>query len=419
MLEEILSQIARICLGNEKLIFAALLLCLTPTLIMSGIIVVVMHIAYSNHLHAKFRETLKELNAEHKKEKTSITRNFKSNLEQISKNNAELTNQISEKTRTIESHENLIENLTRTIGDMKDQLEKTKNELEEKNKVIASTVTIQSMTAENDEQSNSAVSAETITVENAEESKSDYDTYTYGEEFESQIIELLKENLTKEVGKGGFRILHHVYLEKTKTEYDIILLMTSGIYFIECKSWAGLVIGTEKWDKWIQIKCRFSKNDKLPIFEDGLSAQYFNSPYKQVKTQKESMASFLREYGKTKQEKVVLDYISHWPYTFSKRIIVMNNLNGDTDSNVSFNGEYQEKDYFWYGTSDKLVENIIKYHNNLKNESKNFYQDTDNGSGNGDLSPQMIKLYDVLKPRENQAPWRQNATNISESTPLQ
>lgn len=241
-----------------------------------------------------------------------------------------------------------------------------------------------------------------VKVEDAEISKKDYSTYEYGEEFERKILALLETELAKnfESSEEKFKLLHHVYLKNSKRECDIVLLLTSGIYFIECKSWAGLVIGKKEWNRWIQIRCKFSEN-RVPIFEKGLSAQYFPSPYKQVHNQRDDMALFLRSYEK--ERNYATPKISEFPNKFSKRMIVMDNLNGDTNSNVSLDETAQSDEYFWYGTSDKLIERIMKYHNDIANEPNHFYQE----DVNGNLNNKMLELYNFLKEQQNKADWRQ------------
>lgn len=409
MLKEILAQVALICFGDKENIFMAALLCLSPTLIAVAVTSLVMLRLCSGKLNDEYKRgkndgeaiTDNKYRQRLSQERECADKNLKENYDKaFEAGKREANNNIGDICKSCNSCKAGRE---AAEAELNPQIEKLQEEVERLKAGLSNS------------ESPIEASVKTIAVENAEKSKDSYNTYAYGEAFEAKIIELLTKKLTAFVGKGGFRILHHVYLDNrdSRTEYDIILLMTSGIYFIECKSWAGLIIGTKEWNKWIQIKCSFSKNGKVPIFEDGLSAQYFSSPYNQVNEQKEIMHEFLCDYI---DENDAEHQIRNWPRSFSKRIIVMNNLNGDTDSNVSL----EKEGYFWYGTLDKLVERITKYHEDLPNGKKingnNYYYQADK---NGNLSSKMLRLYDILKERENKAPWRQNTTDLSESIPLQ
>lgn len=186
-----------------------------------------------------------------------------------------------------------------------------------------------------------------------------------GVAFEKKVSDYLEQEFADWLISGEARLLHNVVLEtqrspknapqKMWTQIDILLLHSSGIYFIECKHWAGLIIGKSGWEKWIQIKCDFDAK-RYPLLTDGLSAQYFNSPSEQVNHQRATMGQFLKELHE--QDKS-LD-LEELPWMTGKRMIVMDHLEGDTSS-VDLGSGRKDQPYLWFGYMSELADTIRDY----------------------------------------------------------
>lgn len=383
MLKEILTQVARNYLGDETQIFSAFLLCIAPILIAAAIIAIAMYVYCSKKFSFTFRQAIKAENNKHYEVQRKLEEQvwqLEKDISNLKKNNAELKIdnnnysadiqklkcQIADKCETIQGY-------NATNKNLRSDLERVTLELREAQSVI--------------EAKNNEIASITATIDFAEENHANIDFGAVGKKFEKEIEHILIDGLSDWFEKDNAILLYQVklkYNEEVKYPHivDFLLLHKSGIYIIECKNWAGLIVGQNHWEDWIQVKCKFifdGKNPVCPIFYDDMKLAHFRNPIKQVNSQKDDLETLVENYLGEKYKKLI--------HLRTKRVVVMNRTNGDIESAVSPKSIQADDKHLWYGYKDELIKGI----EDLSVEMPSYYYFTDN---------QIRKLYEQISSKQ-------------------
>lgn len=383
MLKEILTQVAHNYLGDETQIFSAFLLCIAPTLIVVAIVAIAIYAYCSRKFSFTFRQALKAEKNKHYEIQRKLEEQvgqLEKDISNLTKNNAELkidnnnysaeihelNNQIADKCDTIQCYDATNKNLRSNLERVTFELREAQSAIKAKNNEDAST---------------------TATIDFAEENHSNIDFCEIGRKFEKEIEHILIDGLSDWFEKDNAILLYQVklkYDEEVKYPHivDFLLLHKSGIYIIECKNWAGLIVGQNHWEEWIQVKCKFildGKNPICPIFYDDMKLAHFRNPIKQVDSQKEDLEKLAKNYLGERYKKLI--------NLRTKRVVVMNRTNGDIESAVSPKSIQAADKHLWYGYKDELIKGI----KDLSVEMPSYYYFTDN---------QIRKLYEHISSRQ-------------------